>query len=598
MSLRSAADKRSKPTFDSEVEAEKIRIVQRNTPLILLGNLFGSMPLLIIFWEQRHANSVLLWEGALVALLALRLLHFLWHKPQLAEAAGTDELRGYDRQQMLLILLTGFIWGAAGWHFFDANEIKNVSFLILTFVSMIAGSLVSLSSRPLSYMLFAAALMTPLIARMVLAQEEFYNWMGFGATVYLLATFGFSRTIHRVMDRSIQLQYENLDLIEDLRQQTERANAASLEKSRFFAAASHDLRQPLQAIGLYSESLAGQLNTVEQHKGLRNIQQGVDSLHELLDALFDVSRLDSGIVTVSRQNFRLDDIIGKLESQFALEARLKGLDFQLACNNLTVDSDPVLLERVLTNLLVNAFRYTDRGGVTVDTELLDNQLVQLHIRDTGVGISSDDLKRIFDEFFQVHNPERDRRHGLGLGLAIVRRIMAMLDHPLDVQSSPGLGTTFTLTLPLAASLPQPVVADRGISLTEDIFTGLKVLVVDNEMVIVDAMKELLHSWGSICHGFISSGAALEAIEQGLQPDLLLVDYRMPGIANGCDLVAQIHQHLPQLPALIITGDTSPEVVEEISSRKLGFMHKPIKPARLRIKASRMLAKYQTEASSR
>ncbi|MDP2548380.1 MULTISPECIES: hybrid sensor histidine kinase/response regulator [unclassified Oceanobacter] len=577
-----------------KVEAEKILIVRRNTPMILIGNLFGSMPLLLIFWADRQSNSLLLWESALVAILAIRLLHFGLYKPDKVNS-NSQRLRNYDRQQMLLIFLTGCIWGAGGWHFFDGTEIKNVAFLILTFVSMIAGSLVSLSSRPVSYRLFASPLMLPLLGRMFLEDEWFYGWMGFGGVVYLLATFSFSSTVHRVIDQSIQLKYENLDLIEDLQQETERANTANREKSHFFAAASHDLRQPLQAVSLYSESLAALVTTPQQQQGLANIQKGVASLHELLDALFDVSRFDAGVVAVNPVVFYLDELLARMEPQFQLEAQIRGLAFQIGCRHCAVRTDPVLLERVLTNLLVNAFRYTEQGKVDIYCTLGPEDHLQLHVRDTGIGITAENCRRIFDEFFQVHNQERDRHQGLGLGLAIVRRILLLLELPVKVHSVLGAGTEFVVTLPLAESLPEDAVLDQNresSALNQDVFKGLAVMVVDNEAAIVNAMTDLLQSWGSDCSGFVTTEDALAAIEQGYQPALMLVDYRMPGSYSGCELVQRVWQTLPGVAALIITGDTSEEVAQEIIWQQLDFLHKPIKPPRLRIKASRVLARHQ------
>ena len=582
--------------YENEILAEKIRVVRRNTPMILMGNLLGSVPLLIVFWGGDYATRVILWSIALYIMLAIRMVHY--HYPGNTISTHKEIFR-YGRDQTFLIFLTGCVWGAGGAVLFDAENINNLAYLILTFISMIAGSMVSLSSRPVSYILFSAPLMLPMILSMVTQDQYMYRWMGFGAAVYLFATFGFSRTVHRVIDNSIRLKYANLDLIADLQQQTDRANRASEEKSRFLASASHDLRQPLQAVNLYTEILAAKVREPERQTDLRNIRQGVGALNELLDALFDVSHLDSGNVQVSRISFMLEDIFHKLECQFQLKAGQQGLDFNVDYGRHIVKSDPILLERVITNLLVNAFRYTEHGKVDVRFESVDGGAVRMHIRDTGIGISAENLEAIFQEFFQVENQERDRRLGLGLGLAIVRRILGLLGHDIEVRSELGKGTEFIITLPPGKeeerAPPMLNTAESG-SISGSL-NGLRVMIVDNEALILEATDSLLSSWGAECTGFLTTESALQAVHDGFCPQLLIADYRMPGKYNGCDFVSVIRSVIADVPALIVTGDTSDDVVNEFRRLQLDYLHKPIKPAQLRMLVSRILRRDDEQKSA-
>ncbi|MAK91888.1 MAG: hypothetical protein CMI13_11715 [Oleibacter sp.] len=575
-------------SYENEVTAEKIRIVRRNTPTILAGNLLGTIPLLVVFSGTDYGHTVLVWCACLYLILAVRLLHYF--RPG-AYVHTYEELVRYGKQLSVLIFLTGCVWGVAGVVLFDSVDIKNLAYLTLTFVTMIAGSMVSMSSRPFSYILYAAPLMLPLAAMLVLqgGEEWAYRWLGFGAVVYLLATIGFSKTVHGVIDRSIRLKYENLDLIEDLREQTDRANQASADKSRFLAAASHDLRQPLQAVNLYAEVLESKASAVELQQDLANIRQGLDSLNELLDALFDVSRLDSGGVQADLAHFRIDHLLGKLEAQFRLEAHIRHLTFSVSQVEHVVCSDPMLLERVITNLLVNAFRYTEKGGVDVFCEPAGDNRLALHIRDTGIGISEENQEAIFQEFFQVQNQERDRRQGLGLGLAIVRRVLNILQHDIEVRSVPGEGTDFILYLPIICDQPVAQVALQESRVdSTNVFAGLNILVLDNEAVIVNAMRSLLESWGAVCKSYLSVPEALAGLETYGPPDFMIVDYRMPGDVNGCQFVAQARRLVADVPALIVTGDTSDEVVAEFAACGLPYLHKPIKPPQLRIVVSRIL----------
>lgn len=222
------------------------------------------------------------------------------------------------------------------------------------------------------------------------------------------------------------------------------------------------------------EVLSTKLTDSAQKRDLGDIQQGLDSLNTLLDALFDVSYLDSGSINAEKVSFNLQMILEKLGRQFLIETKIKGLDFNIKDCNLVIYSDPILLERVITNLLVNAVKYTETGKIKLWLEEADNQFVRMHISDTGIGIAKDHIESIFNEFFQVNNPERNRKYGLGLGLAIVRRILDILNHPIAVTSELGIGTDVVITLPLSTEQPidMPSSADTNDALNS--FNGLQI----------------------------------------------------------------------------------------------------------------------------
>lgn len=576
--------------YDQDVTIDKVLFVYRNTPLILLGNLLGIVPLLIIFWNTEYSSVSFYWASALSLVLLIRLFQ---HKRVDLRAASYEEIKHFDKVQTTLVFLTGAVWGSAGVLMFDDSDIKNLSYLILTFISMIAGSLVSLSPRPNAYMAFSVSMMGPLIVTMLLYDDSTYRRMGVGATIYLLVILGFSKAVYKMVDNSLRLKYENLGLIKDLQEQTDRANKASQEKSQFLASASHDLRQPLQAVNLYAEVLSKKVTTIEQEIDVNNIRQGLNSLNELLDALFDVSRLDSDTINANIISFRINDIFHKLERQFVLEAKISNLEFKIDYEDIVVRSDPVLLERVVTNLLVNAFRYTKEGGINVFFKRLDDSYVEVHVCDTGIGISEENKDAIFQEFFQVQNQERDRSQGLGLGLAIVRRVVDLLGHKIEVHSQLGKGTDFVLTLPLSY-LPAERNAMRKDDVeATDVLDGLDIMVIDNEAFIVDAMHSLLKEWGANCSSFLSTQDALDALNNGMKPRFLIVDYRMPGEYNGCTFVQKARQIVKDVPALIVTGDTSDEMVAEFQALGIDYLYKPIKPAQLRMMVSRVLRRETT-----
>ncbi|SMR75347.1 ATP-binding response regulator [Marinobacterium sediminicola] len=569
------------------INAEKILIAQRNTPATLIGNLLGGIPLTLALSDTPHASVAYTWLGTLYLFTLVRWIHYLSFNKSLSQ---NGDIFLHGRLQTACIFIAGSIWGSAGIIFFDPENFKNIVFIVLTFVCMLGGSLASLSSRPLAYIAFAAPVMLPLIVEMTFQQIEIYRWMAFGATAYLAATIVFCLNIHHVITRSLSLQYENTDLISDLKEQKERADKANREKSRFLASASHDLRQPLHAINLLAEVLSGKVQQPEQKQDLDNIKHGLNSLSDLLDVLLDISRLDSESVRANKINFDISEIFSSLKKTFYIDAQERGLEFNVSNEKHFIFSDPLLIERVITNLLVNAFRYTNKGQVKVFYTLNDDT-VNVHIADTGVGIEPEHLEMIFDEFFQVGNQERNRQKGLGLGLAIVKRILDLLEHTLEVKSIFGQGTEVVLSLPLgqeAKTASENVFSNPEANFTSDIFKGVNILLVDNEPDIVDAMEKLLRGWGLECLSAISTESALDHIESGYRPTLLLVDYRMPGPHNGCSFIQKARSVIGTVPAIVITGDSSEEVINEITAQGLVYLRKPIKAGQLRTLITRML----------
>lgn len=571
--------------YQQQIDIEKILIAHRNCPATLIGNALGAIPMTLVMQNTSYAMAAISWFCVLYLLIIVR----WWHYQTLdTSTAQSEDIFRYGKVQVLLALLSGSVWGSAGILFFDPAAISNLAFVILTFVCMLAGSLASLSARPIAYAAFALPVMLPLSVIMLLQDEHFFNWMGFGAIVYLAATFAFCLNIYKVITQSLRLQYENLDLIRDLQEQKEVADKANRDKSRFLASASHDLRQPLHAVNLFTELLSEKLTSPSQQRDIDNIQQGLQSLNELLDVLMDISRLDANIVQANKISFDLGSLLAKIEPQFRLDALRHGLSLDIEKTRHIVFSDPLLIERVITNLLVNAVRYTKQGGIRVVVSETDHKHIQLHINDTGIGIPKDSLDDIFDEFVQLDNPERNRQKGLGLGLAIVRRIMDLLEHHIEIESEVSKGTNITLSLPLSneQNLIQHQEAEqpRRVNMMED----LNVMIVDNEVSIVEAMTELLQGWGCTCQAYTTTEMAIKAINNREKPDFLLVDYRMPGQYSGCRFVSYIETIMGKTPTVIITGDTSESVVNEIKQHDFQLLHKPIKAVQLRMLMEKML----------
>lgn len=362
-------------------------------------------------------------------------------------------------------------------------------------------------------------------------------------------------------------------------ERTRELHVANQAKSRFLAAASHDLRQPMHALSLFVGQLALRARDRATRQLVAQIAQSVAALEELLDALLDISRLDAESIEPARQPVPLMQVFLRLKAQCAPLAQEKGLKLRVAPTSLWVETDPMLLERILLNLMVNAVRYTERGGILLGARR-HKEGVCILVADSGCGIAQDDLPLIFQEFYQAGNPERDRSKGIGLGLAIVQRLTQLLGHRIEVRSRPGHGTTFTLRVPrvaarFEAALPGP--ASLGPSLR-----GRSLLAIDDDPAVRDALAGLLADWGMDVRVAADAGQADALLTNGVRPDVLLCDLRLRGTEDGIALLDRLRaSHGRDLPAVLVTGDTAPERVQAVQASGYALLFKPVKPAKLR-----------------
>lgn len=371
----------------------------------------------------------------------------------------------------------------------------------------------------------------------------------------------------------------------ELARQKQAAETANQAKTRFLAAASHDLRQPMHAIGLYAAVLKPKLEGREAAVTLEKLHASVNAMESLLNAILDISRLDAGAVVPRAQRLDLRALLGRLREDFHLQAEAQGLQLRQHATPAWGRSDPILLDRILRNLVSNALRYTRRGGVLLGVRRRGNAL-RIQVWDTGIGIPQPEQGRVFQEFHQIANPERDRTKGLGLGLAIVERLARLLHHPLSLRSIPGRGTVFSLDVPRA--VPGIEAGQPDAAPMQDVtrMQG-RVLVVDDDVAVRDALTALMTAWGLTVVAAGDSAAALAALDS--PPDLLVTDYRLADL-DGLGLAQALGARWPgvKIPVIVITGDTSPESVRALQASGHPVLHKPTRPARLRALVSRLL----------
>jgi len=362
-------------------------------------------------------------------------------------------------------------------------------------------------------------------------------------------------------------------MLDQMREAKEQAETANRAKTSFLAAASHDLRQPVQALLLFNNVLQGRLKGHPAGQIVARMKQSIDALQMLLESLLDISKLDAGVVIAKPETCSLAGICDRLVSEYAIRARRKGLKLHAAACGYWTITDPALMERVVRNLLENAIRYTESGSILLGCRRRGERVL-LQVIDTGIGIPADQVDAVFQEFRQLGNPERDRTKGLGLGLSIVRRLLGLLGHRLTVRSEPGRGTTFSIDLP---RLDRPAVVERMIEATDMVPAAeATVMVIDDEAIVRQGLEILLRDWG---YGVVAAANAKEALDmvavQGA-PDAIIADYRLQGGRTGTEAVQAIQRACGRpLPAIIVTGDTAPERIAEVQRSGHIIAHKPI-----------------------
>ncbi|PWC52111.1 hypothetical protein TSA6c_30075 [Azospirillum sp. TSA6c] len=366
-----------------------------------------------------------------------------------------------------------------------------------------------------------------------------------------------------------------------LLQAKETAEAADLAKGKFLAAASHDLRQPLQALLLFVDVLKPHVQGSQGATALMHLGRGLDALKELLDSLLDMSRLDAGVVQPNIENVSIVPLFDHIAASYRPVAAAKGLELHVLSCNAAARTDRTLLTRMVRNLVENALRYTENGRIDIECRRAGGRLL-IEVRDTGIGIPPDHLERIWEEFHQVGNPERDRNRGLGLGLAIVRRLSLLLNHPVDVTSKPGQGTSFVIALPLGRTVETPVTAAEAATAGRGRFA----VVVDDDAIVLLGLETIFREWG---YQVLVAGSAQKAVEglsrTGRRPDLIVADYRLREGRYGTEAVARIRALYDDpgsapVPGLILTGETGPECERDAAAHGLGIIHKPVTPRQL------------------
>lgn len=563
------------------ITAELVRIQYRqmlgSEGMALLVVLFVA----IIVWLHSPGEWVFLWAGVYAAWMPVSV--FLVRRFQRA-APAEDALPGWSRAAAATLAVSGLIWGVGFYHFIDPAQPLAIGLLICAMAGLTSGSIGFRSTILPGFYAFNLLVATPMALRFFQEGGRTFLLLGCSTLVYILVIAYYGHAQNALIRESLAMRFSNADLVEALRFEKRIAEAAradaeraDLAKSQFLAAASHDLRQPLYALGLFSGSL-GELRLDDRARAIvGDIQNSIAAMEGLFSGLLDISRLDAGVVEPQFEPVAVGDLFDRISRYSRPIAIERGLDLRFRSDGEWVISDPTLLEQVLGNLVSNSLRWTRRGGVLVAARRRVGS-VSLEVWDTGVGISPQDLERIFDDFVQLDNASRDRGKGLGLGLSIAKRAASLIGATIAVASRQGVGSRFSLTQSAAPPLPGRPRRDAALAWTRiEHDSHLPILVVDDDPDIRAALALLLGQWGRASEIVADIESALAAMSRR-RFGLILCDYRLEDGLNGFDLLTALagRSGAAVPPAILITGDVGPDLVRRAHAHGVVLLHKPVR----------------------
>ena len=561
------------PRFrEDTILREQLALISENYIFGVLGY-FGTMVLATVVLRVLGSGiEVLYWLGANALIVCIVLISYFYHCRQ----------HILIRQRALSYVVSlgsmGASWGIL-LLLYVPDSLTNWLVLSTMSATLVAGGL-GMQSPCLP--VFYAFLCTTIPANVLgfyLTNSNTSGAIIAGGIVYFIAMQQFAKNSEGIIKNSIELRFKNEKLISQLEGAISAKDEANQAKASFLAAASHDLRQPLHAIGLFTDSLNATQLDEAQKTIVSHINSASAATRDILNTLLDYSKLNAGVITPFIRPFKLQPMLTELENELAPNADQKNIVYRSRDTQLTVKTDYILLALILRNLISNAINHTSSGGVLLGCRQYQNSL-SIEVWDTGVGIAPTELKNIFKEFHQLANPERDREKGFGLGLAIVDGLIKTLGLTIQVESVQNKGCVFKVIVPLA-ELDEVEYIAPSIDITYT-FENSKFLIIDDDESIRQGMASLLNSWSAEVYSAESSAEAIKLItENSLKPDLIITDYRLRDGLTGRQALDDIRALLSTpVPAIIITGDTDPVRFKDASEASALLLHKPLSAEQL------------------
>jgi signal transduction histidine kinase/CheY-like chemotaxis protein len=567
------------------VRAEQVRLLYADGGFSLLTTFIsGTLLAGLLVWQ--HAMAVLAAEVWVTAMAAQSVVRWGIRRAYLKAAPAATQWRPWARLFVAGTIAGGVVWGLGTLWMLPPDRF-DLQMLVLAMLT--AGTYGIIGSAG-AYLPAFYTFLTPFPPTLIwlLAQDDGLHFFCAAVIALWLPSIAvLGRRYNAILVEALELRFENAALADGFLAQKHAAEQSSLAKSRFLAAASHDLRQPVHALGMFLGALRSHPLSPKAAELAEHMDGSISSLDGLFTALLDVSRLDAGLIESRPGVVALQPLLARIHRDLEGDAQAKGIELTLIPTDASVRSDPVLLERVLRNLIGNSVRYTDRGRVLVGCRRRGLRL-SLEVWDTGRGIAPEQREVIFEEFYQVAGKTSEQDAGLGLGLAIVRRLTGILGHPLTLQSELGRGSAFSILVPRVVT-PRRAAAGLAAATGPADPASALILAIDDEVVVRTAMVELLASWGHRVIAAADTEAALGLLEASATPDLIVCDYRLGRNETGLQAIARLQTASGvRIPAILLTGETAPEKLRAALASGYPLLHKPLAPGRLRTAVTSLL----------
>ena len=581
--------------FKTAVHDQQIEFVCRTITAQLIANYTVGAATVWLLKDIYSLSTLLTWYACMVCAYASRhvMLKVFWQARRQSKILGID----WNVWFTLSNFLGGLAWGYAFYGFYSPTHLAESMIIVALTVGFVAGSLGSHLAYLPAFAVYSTTALGMMVLRLFLEGGHIEVIIGFLGIFYYYVMIVSARESQNLVKQAVvarlqmeELNQELVDQQQELVTAKETAEKANIAKSKFLATASHDLRQPLHALRLFVDILDERVTEPELKNVAQKITTTTDALEGLFSNLLELAKAEARVIEPHYEVIRLSELLQNIYMESEPLAERKNLQLRVHCRDVLVDTDATVLTRIVRNFVTNAIRYTNEGGILIGCRKRGNT-VRIEIHDTGVGIPKGHLSKVFDEFHQVSNPERDRSKGLGLGLAIADRLAGILNAPLDVWSEEGRGSCFSVTVPIASGKPKAVTLPAQTGLLAPTIAGLRIVFVDDEQEIRDAMKELFESWE--CEYVLGEGlhdAQAQICEWDFPPDIIITDYRLRDGLLGSQVITELRDYfqLP-IPAIIITGDTSPERMKDAISSGATVLHKPIKAIKLRMLIEQLVA---------
>ena len=567
------------------IRIEQIRLIYAMDGTTITPSLVIAVLMFVALRNDANMVGMTAW---LVVFIASRIIQFFDSRAEAARPIAASDIARHHRQLMLVHGFDAASWAVLVWIVLDHASPNQAILLIAVLTGFIGGAVSLLSPVPRVLASFVTVDLVVLVTKFLAMRDPAYNALAAMTVVYLASVVMQGRDAYLATRQSILLKFENLDLTASLAKEVERANAAHREalaageaKLRFLAAASHDLRQPIHAVGLFLAALESEIVAHKRGRIIAGARAATATCTTMLNALLDFSRVEAGAINPEPRSFALQEMLERIELELAPLADEKQLIYRTRPTQLWARSDPALVELVLRNLITNAIRYTHSGGVLVGARQRSGQ-IWLEVWDTGIGIAEDQQSEIFRDFYRVDGADNERLGGVGLGLAIASRLAAALGEQLRVRSRPGNGSVFRLSLRAAEPAPLASAASVFKPAASAAPDQPRVLFLDDDPNVREAVGALLTGWGLAVDmaGDIASAAALFG---QYRHSIFISDYRLGGHENGAEAIARLQAMATNgdLKCLLITGDTAPGRLHEFERLEVPVLYKPVDETTLR-----------------